>query len=638
MALARWQETIVDLKGNVIDQPTIEVRREVSGQPLALLYSDREGDTPLGNPFTPVPGSNGFASFHVRGGAYQITVTKGAYSKVHRYVGIGTASETDIAVMTPRGDWSSIVTFQTGDVVNHEGYLFASLIDDNLNIEPDTSPATTAEWMSVPGGEGPPGPQGDPGEDGDDGAPGAAGAPGATGPNTGLDYAWATATSGDPGSGKLLANHATLSSATVVNISKTDRSGASKGAFIGTWDDSTNTPHKGHLRIFTLADHTEFIEAAVTAIADQTTYWAVSITVESAAGSPSLNDVMCVMFERTGDKGADGGGSGDVSAASNFGTDNRLIRSDGTTKGVQASAVTVDDSGNISGVGTLTVSGVIAGVGAPSNASDAANKSYVDSLVAVGVRRGTVRAATTANITISTALNSGDTIDGVTLADGDLVLVKNQSTASQNGVYEVANSPARATQFDTYNEHPGAMLAVQEGTANADTLWLCTSNLGGTLGSTAIAFTSVAIVVDATESVSGKVELATAAETATGSDNSRAVHPAGAAAVYSPITRQVNAQTGTTYTFVLADAGKLVTLTNSSPVTATVPPNSDVAFPIYTQIDVAAIGAGQVTLAQGSGVTIASEDSKKKLTKRYSTGTLIKIATDTWLLAGSIAT
>lgn len=103
-------------------------------------------------------------------------------------------------------------------------------------------------------------------------------------------------------------------------------------------------------------------------------------------------------------------------------------------------------------------------------------------------RRGTVRAATTANITIATALNNADTLDGVTLATGDLVLVKNQSAPAENGVYEVGVSPARATEFDTWNDHPGALLAVQEGTTQADTLWLCTTNVGGTLNTTAINF------------------------------------------------------------------------------------------------------------------------------------------------------
>jgi hypothetical protein len=99
----------------------------------------------------------------------------------------------------------------------------------------------------------------------------------------------------------------------------------------------------------------------------------------------------------------------------------------------------------------------------------------------------------------------------------------------------------------------------------------------------------------------------------------------------------INAQTGTTYTLVLTDAGKLITSSNGSAVTITVPPNTDVAFPIGTRIDVLSIGAGLTTLAQGSGVTISSKDSNKKLSAQGSAASLIKTATDTWWLVGDLS-
>jgi hypothetical protein len=137
--------------------------------------------------------------------------------------------------------------------------------------------------------------------------------------------------------------------------------------------------------------------------------------------------------------------------------------------------------------GTLT--GALTLAGAPTLDLHATTKLYVDSLVNSLINKfGTVRVATTANITIATALTNGAAIDGVTLATGDQVLVKDQSTASQNGVYVVGASPARAAQFDTWAEYPGSLIIVEEGTANADTSWLCTANAGGTLGTTAITF------------------------------------------------------------------------------------------------------------------------------------------------------
>ena len=129
--------------------------------------------------------------------------------------------------------------------------------------------------------------------------------------------------------------------------------------------------------------------------------------------------------------------------------------------------------------------------GDPTSALHIATKQYVDGLLAGLAKRSTVRAATTANITIATALNNGDTLDGVTLANGNLVLVKDQSTAAQNGIYVVGASPARDDLFDTYDEHPGALIHVEEGSANGDKLFHCTSNTGGTLDSTAITFANI---------------------------------------------------------------------------------------------------------------------------------------------------
>ena len=100
---------------------------------------------------------------------------------------------------------------------------------------------------------------------------------------------------------------------------------------------------------------------------------------------------------------------------------------------------------------------------------------------------------------------------------------------------------------------------------------------------------------------------------------------------------QINPQTVTAYTFVLADAGKMVTSSNGSAQTLTVPPNSSVAYATGTQIIVQAIGSGTATLAEGSGVTINSKDSNKEIDGQWAAATLIKTATDTWSLIGALA-
>jgi molybdopterin-binding protein len=98
----------------------------------------------------------------------------------------------------------------------------------------------------------------------------------------------------------------------------------------------------------------------------------------------------------------------------------------------------------------------------------------------------------------------------------------------------------------------------------------------------------------------------------------------------------INTQTGTTYTTVLTDQSKLVTLNNGSAITLTIPANSSVAYPIGTKIDLAQLGAGQVTVAGAGGVTVNATPTLK-LRDRYSAATCIKIATDSWLLVGDLA-
>lgn len=103
-----------------------------------------------------------------------------------------------------------------------------------------------------------------------------------------------------------------------------------------------------------------------------------------------------------------------------------------------------------------------------------------------------VRAATTANITISTALNNGDSLDGLTLATGDRVLVKNQSTGSQNGIYVVGATPVRDYDVSTDDPAFGFLVYVREGTANGGKVFKNTNTSSPTIGSTSLTFAEVA--------------------------------------------------------------------------------------------------------------------------------------------------
>lgn len=132
----------------------------------------------------------------------------------------------------------------------------------------------------------------------------------------------------------------------------------------------------------------------------------------------------------------------------------------------------------------------ITSLATPISGTDAATKAYVDS-VAVGIDwKPSVRVASTANLTVA---SPGTTIDGVTMAANDRVLLKNQTTASENGIYvwTASGSPlTRATDADTSAEvNAGMAVFVEEGTANADKGFLLTTNNPITLGTTSLTFT-----------------------------------------------------------------------------------------------------------------------------------------------------
>ena len=134
--------------------------------------------------------------------------------------------------------------------------------------------------------------------------------------------------------------------------------------------------------------------------------------------------------------------------------------------------------------------------GTPTDDAHAATKAYVDSARSGLDVKQSVRAATTATVNLSTEVQNGSIIDGVTLATGNRILIKDQGGAGiahvDNGIYIVASSgaPTRATDFDSSAEvTPGAFTFVEEGTANGDAGFVVATNGSITVGSTAILFT-----------------------------------------------------------------------------------------------------------------------------------------------------
>ena len=102
-------------------------------------------------------------------------------------------------------------------------------------------------------------------------------------------------------------------------------------------------------------------------------------------------------------------------------------------------------------------------------------------------------------------------------------------------------------------------------------------------------------------------------------------------------TIPLNAQTGTTYTLAAGDAGELVTLANASAITLTVPTNASVPFALGTQITITRAGSGALTVVGDTGVTVNSADGFLKLRTQWSSGTLIKLNTNSWILIGDIS-
>lgn len=162
---------------------------------------------------------------------------------------------------------------------------------------------------------------------------------------------------------------------------------------------------------------------------------------------------------------------------------------------------------------------------APSGAADAATKAYVDATVEGLAWKDSVRAASTANVTLT---GPGTTIDGVTMANNDRVLLKDQTTQSQNGIYIYNGSAVamtRAADANTFAELEAAVVVVEEGTANGGSTWRQTQ-ANGVIDTNNIAFTPfITGAAAATESAAGIAEIATQSETDAGTDDQRFVTP-----------------------------------------------------------------------------------------------------------------
>ncbi len=275
----------------------------------------------------------------------------------------------------------------------------------------------------------------------------------------------------------------------------------------------------------------------------------------------------------------------------------------------------------------------ITGLGTPTSSTDAATKAYADTMLplAGGTMSGAIAMGTNKITGLGDPTNAQDAatknyIDTVTVAPSNLTGV----ITSVGAVTSIASQTGTGTKFVVDNTP--TLITPVLGVATA------TSINGTTIPSskTLVVTTDKLSALAATSSS----ELAGVISDETGTG---ALVFGTSPAISDPkIAQSINAQTGTTYTFVLTDQGKYITASNASAITVSIPTNASVAFPIGTSIDLIQIGAGQVTVsAASSGTTTiystGATAAAPKTRVQYSALTCKKISTDVWHVIGDIA-
>lgn len=179
--------------------------------------------------------------------------------------------------------------------------------------------------------------------------------------------------------------------------------------------------------------------------------------------------------------------------------------------------------------------------------------------------------------------------------------------------------------LNAFNTAVSPVSSIQFAGSSSGTLTVQGPAVAGTNTVIFPAVTDTLVALTATQTLTNKTLTSPTIDTAT----------VNTPTINTPILNlSINAQTGTTYTLVLGDNGKFITLDNTSAITLTVPTNASVAFPVGAQIHLQQANTGQVTVSPAGGVTVNGIGTK--LIERWSAATLIKIGTDTWTLIGSI--
>jgi hypothetical protein len=307
----------------------------------------------------------------------------------------------------------------------------------------------------------------------------------------------------------------------------------------------------------------------------------------------------------------------------------------------------------------------ITGLGTPSSNTDASTKAYVDTSISnlIGGAPSTLDTldeiaaalADTANFSDTVVLKTGSTMSGqLNMGSQKIVNIAEPTTdhdvASKYYVDSITTAPSNLTGVIT-SVGPATSIASQTGTGTkfvVDTSpTLVTPVLGvataTSINGTTIPSTKTLVVTTDKLNVLAATTSSELAGVISDETGTGALVFGTSPAISDPkIAQTINAQTGTTYTFVLADQGKFITASNASAQTYSIPTNATAAFPIGTSIDLIQIGAGQVTVSAATpGTTtllsIGATAASPKTRAQYSAITLKKVGTDSWYAIGDIA-
>jgi hypothetical protein len=268
--------------------------------------------------------------------------------------------------------------------------------------------------------------------------------------------------------------------------------------------------------------------------------------------------------------------------------------------------------------------------------SDVTNFTSVANVVSVQGRTGVV-SLTTADVTAASSTHAHNYVQALNAQTGSLSIVagSNVTVTTAGSSITIAAAGENSLSIGTVTSGTAASATIT-GSAPSQVLNLVLPK--GDAGSTGATGPSNSLSI-------GTVTAGTAASaTITGSAPSQSLSlvlprgdkgDTGATGTFGT-PQDINAVTSA-YTLVIGDAGKLVTVSSSSSETVTVPENASVAFPVGTHIDIARLGVGAVTVDGDAGVAVNATPGRR-LRAAYSTGTLIKLGTNTWLLVGDLAT